>query len=69
MKDKCQVLSALNTCVHHELVGPLDINLELSKRLINQFDALQLPSELREMVQTIFVSSKQVKLHANDLLD
>ena len=53
-----QVLSALNTCVNHEIVGPMDIIYELSKKLLAQFDALKLPQELRDMIQTIFISSK-----------
>ena len=33
-EEKSNVLSALNTSVNHEIIVPLNINVELSKRLI-----------------------------------
>ena len=68
-KEKSSLLSTLNTSVHHELIGPLKINVEMAKRLMLVANKVKLPPQMREMAQTIEISSKQVLLHANDFLD
>ena len=64
-EEKSRLLSMLNTSVHHEMLGPLRANLEVSERLIRNLEQ----SKLREMAKTIHISSKLVMFHANDLLD
>ena len=48
------LLKTLNTTVHHEMVVPLKVNVELSNRLINQ---LQLSPDIRKLAETINTSS------------
>ena len=64
-EEKGKMLTALNTSVHHEMLGPLKAIVEFSERLVRSISN----PEMREICQTIFVASKLVMLHANDLLD
>ena len=57
-KEKTKLLSTLNTSVHHEMIGPLEINLEMGQRLIKMMNKCEFPAKVREMVQTIIISSK-----------
>ena len=60
-----RLLRALNASAHHEMLGPLRANIDISTRLIKQLK----DDELKRMSQTILISSQLVLLHANDLLD
>ena len=60
-----RLLRALNASAHHEMLGPLRANIDISTRLIRQLK----DEELKRMSQTILISSQLVLLHANDLLD
>ena len=58
-------MSTLYSSVHHEMIGPLTNNVEVSVRLIRKL----VDPTLRELAQIILICSKSVLLHANDLLD
>ena len=62
------MLKMLNTSVHHEMLSPLRVNVLLAEQILNNLKSKK-DSTLREMSQTIYVSSKLMLLHANDLLD
>ena len=61
-----RLLKALNTSVHHEMLAPLQTNVEVAERLVKFLK--KSPKEM-DMAQTILISSRMVMLHANDLLD
>ena len=58
-------MSSLYSMVHHEMIGPLKSNEEAAVRLVRKLK----DNELRKQAQIILICSKQVLLHANDLLD
>ena len=60
-----QILSTLNASIHHELITPLSSNVEMANQLLCSVD----DPGLNEMAHCIYVNSKLVLLHANDLLD
>jgi len=64
-EETSRLLRALNASAHHEMLGPLKANIEISARLVKRLK----DQELKRMSQTILISSKLVLLHANDLLD
>ena len=37
-REKSSLLSTMNSIVHHEIIGPLKINVEMAERLINLFN-------------------------------
>ena len=51
--------------MHHEILTPLKVTVQIAERLKTLEDVTQLP----EMAQIVSVSSKLVLFHANDLLD
>ena len=64
-EEKSRLMSTLYSSVHHEMIGPLKSNIEAAVRLIRYLK----DNNLRMQAQIILVCSKQVILHANDLLD
>ena len=68
-EEKNRLLSTLNTSVHHEMLGPLKINIDIVKRLIKQLKKMEKSQKLQEMASVVLISSRQILLHANDLLD
>ena len=68
-EDKNKMLSALNMSVHHEMLGPLKVNVDASTHLIKHLNRENTNFLTRNMAQTILVSSKLLLLHAHDLLD
>ena len=65
-QETSRLLRAMNASAHHEMLGPLKANIDISTRLVKQ---LKDQEELKRMSQTILISSQLVLLHANDLLD
>ena len=68
-EEKNRLLSTLNMSVHHEMIGPLKINIDVIERMIRQLKRLERSKELQEMASLVLISSRQILLHANDLLD
>ena len=60
------MLKTLNASVHHEMVVPLRVNLEMAQRLKKSL--IKFPYE-RKLCENILISSNMVLLHANDFLD
>ena len=58
-------MSTLYSCVHHEMLGPLKSNEEAAKCLL----AGLRDSNLIHLARVSLLCTKQVLLHANDLLD
>ena len=61
-----RLLKILMTSISHEIIGPLKTNVQISACLIK---ALKEQNKLKEMVETILISSQLVMHHATDLLD
>ena len=68
-EEKNRLLSTLNMSVHHEMIGPLKININVIQRLLRHLKGLENSKELQEMASMVLISSRQILLHANDLLD
>ena len=64
-ENKNRLLTMLNASMHHEILTPLKVTVQIAERLKTLEDVTQLP----EMAQIVSVSSKLVLFHANDLLD
>ena len=64
-QKKEKLLTTLYSSVHHEMMGPLKNNVQMALRLTR---SLKDQAE-RELAQMITICSRQVLLHANDLLD
>ena len=60
------LLRTLNASVHHEMVVPLRVNIEMADRLKNKLKNFP---QLLNFADTIFLSSSMVLLHAYDFLD
>ena len=60
------LLKTLNATVHHEMIVPLNVNLDMATRLKKCLK--NFPHELK-LVDTMLISSNIVLLHAHDLLD
>ena len=58
-------MTTLYSSVHHEMMGPLKNNVQIALRLTRSLK----DQAKREMAQIMMICSKQVLLHANDLLD
>ena len=52
--------------VHHEMVVPLKVNVEMAERLINIL--ADTPSELK-LAENILIASNLVLMHAHDFID
>ena len=64
-ESKNHILAMMNANMHHEILTPLKVNVQVAEKL----STLQDVSQLKEMAQIVSVSSKLVLFHANDLLD
>ena len=64
-EEKSRIMSSLYSMVHHEMLGPLKSCAEAAVRLIRKLK----DNDLRQQAQIVLICSKQVILHANDLLD
>ena len=62
------MLSMLNTTIHHEMLGPLKTHVDFAEMFIAHFMKTR-ELRLQDMAQTLYVSSKMLLLHANDMLD
>ena len=62
------MLAFMNTQVHHEMLTPLKSNVVLLEQLVQKMVGKKFV-KYREIVQTIYVSSKMLLMHTNDLLD
>ena len=60
------LLKTLNASVHHEMLVPLKVNVEMAHRLLKSLK--KFPVE-RKLCENILISSNIVLLHANDFLD
>ena len=60
------LLKTLNASVHHEMLVPLKVNVEMAQRLKKSLS--KFPVE-RKLCENILISSNIVLLHANDFLD
>ena len=56
----------LNQSIHHEMIGPLKVNMDLCENMINH---LQGNLECLEMAKIIKVTSNIILFHAHDMLD
>ena len=65
-EEKTRLLSTLNHSTHHEMLGPLRANVDVTEILIRLLDT---SPELQSMAKTLMISSKLVMFHANDMLD
>ena len=64
-EDINNLLKTLNRTVYHEMIAPLKANIDISARLFRKLT----DQKLKQMAQTITVSSNMLMLHAQDLLD
>jgi len=53
-EEKTRLMTLLYSSVHHEIIGPLENNIEASVRLIRQVK----DQALRELAQIILICSK-----------
>ena len=60
------LLKTLNASVHHEMIVPLQVNVDMAKRLKKSLK--KFPSEKR-LAENIIISSQLVLLHSHDFLD
>ena len=64
-ENKNHILTMMNANMHHEILTPLKVNIQVAEKL----STLQDISQLKEMAQIVSVSSKLVLFQANNLLD
>ena len=64
-KEKSELLNSLNTSVHHEMICPLNINVNIAEELINKIH----DEEIKTLARTLFISSTLLLSNANDLMD
>ena len=64
-EHKNRLLTTMNASMHHEILTPLKVTIQIAERL----KSLQDFTQLKEMAQIVSISSKLVLFHANDLLD
>ena len=64
-EENNRLLRALNVSAHHEMLGPLQANIDIAARLVKRLK----DEELQRMSQTILISNQLVLLHAQDLID
>ena len=65
-EDKNTLLKTLNASVHHEMIVPLQVNVEMAKRLKKRLN--RFPFE-RRLIENIIISSQLVLMHSHDFLD
>ena len=60
------LLKTLNASVHHEMIVPLRVNIDMAERLRNSLDNFPV---LQQFAEHIFLASSLVLQHAYDFLD
>ena len=60
-----KLLKALNASVHHEILSPIKITIEVCEHLLNS----GIDVEQRELIMLILFSSQFMRMHAQDFLD
>ena len=65
-EDANNLMKTLITSVHHEMVVPLKVNVEMAERLISRL--VHMPAEVK-LVRNILIASNMVMLHTHDFLD
>ena len=65
-EDANNLLKTLIASVHHEMVVPLKVNVEMAERLINNL--AHMPAEVK-LVENILIASNLVLMHAHDFID
>ena len=48
-EEKSKQLSSLNSQVSNQIIGPLHVNVEVTKRMLTVFEMSRAPPKLREM--------------------
>ena len=64
-QESNRALKMLTAAVSHEMLGPLNANVQFSERLLELTDN----KKQRKMIMALMNSSKLLILHSNDLLD
>ena len=64
-KEKNRLMKLQNTTIHHEMIGPLKAQMDISKCLCENSKS----SENKQMAKLLNVSSNMLLLHTQDLLD
>ena len=64
-QESNRALKMLTAVVSHEMLGPLNANVQFSERLLKLID----DKKPRQMIKALLNSSKLLILHSNDLLD
>ena len=59
-------MKTLITSVHHEMLVPLEVNVEMAKRLISCL--VHMPAEVK-LARNILIASNMVMMHAHDFID
>ena len=59
-------MKTLIASVHHEMVVPLKVNVEMAERLISRL--AHLPDEVK-LAENILIASNIVMMHAHDFID
>ena len=65
-QESYNLLKTLNAQVHHEMIVPLKVNIEMAQILL---DDKTITDSQRKLVANILVASNLVMLHAHDFLD
>ena len=65
-QESYNLLKTLNAQVHHEMIVPLKVNIEMAQMLL---DDKTVTDSQKKLVANILVSSNLVMLHAHDFLD
>ena len=60
------LMKSLITSVHHEMVVPLKVNVEMAERLISRLG--HMPAEVK-LARNILIASNMVMMHAHDFMD
>ena len=65
-EDANNLMKTLIASVHHEMVVPLKVNVEMAERLISRLAHLP---ELVKLAENILIASNIVMMHAHDFID
>ena len=65
-EDANNFMKTLITSVHHEMLVPLEVNVEMAKRLISCL--VNMPAEVK-LARNILIASNMVMMHAHDFID
>ena len=58
-------MKTLIASVHHEMVVPLKVNVEMAERLISSL--IHMPAEVK-LARNILIASNMVMMHAHDFI-